>query len=187
MLTKRVGRRSARRRVPSARLANPRAEMSGSPVAGSPTVEEDGELSRVGLARPPEHPAAPSEPGGIGVVGDGAALRRGKLDEGARTEPVDDRAPAFQILDDAPADHRGQPAVGRAEDCDRENHRRDGKNGALRTRCKGSAKGARRRRCRPKAGTSKGVLPGLVVRHLAPCSNRVEMKGLHYRSVAADW
>jgi hypothetical protein len=32
-----------------------------------------------------------------------------------------------------------------------------------------------------------GLWTALDVRHLAPCSNRVEMKGLHYRSVAADW
>ena len=106
------------------------------------TAEEQGELGRVDLARPPEHPAARSEPGGVGVVGDGAALGRGELDEGARTAPASDRALAFQVLDDALADQRERRAVDRAEDGDRENHREDGKEKALRTRCERSAKGA---------------------------------------------
>jgi hypothetical protein len=73
------------------------------------TSEEHGELGRVDLARPSEHPVARSEPGGIGVVGDGAALGRGEVDQGARRAPAGDRAPAFQVLDDALADHREQP------------------------------------------------------------------------------
>jgi hypothetical protein len=52
-----------------------------------------------------------------------AALRRRELDEGARRAPAGDRAPAFQVLDDALADQRERPAVVRAEDGDRENQR----------------------------------------------------------------